>query len=85
MGGTPEEFARKRDVLHQHCADVGRDPSEITLSSHVRLNAPGDVAQVAAEAAALAEVGCDLAIVILQPPHTPAVLAPLADALAALA
>jgi F420-dependent oxidoreductase-like protein len=27
VGGTPEEFARKRDVLYAHCADVGRDPS----------------------------------------------------------
>ena len=26
---APEEFARKRGVLHQHCEDVGRDPAEI--------------------------------------------------------
>lgn len=25
-------FAHKRDVLHAHCGDVGRDPSEITCS-----------------------------------------------------
>ena len=25
VGGTVEEFRHKRDVLHQHCADVGRD------------------------------------------------------------
>ena len=37
VGGTPEEFARKRDVLASHCADIGRDPKEITLSAHVRL------------------------------------------------
>ena len=35
VGGTPEEFARKRDVLHQHCGAIGRDPDEILLSSHV--------------------------------------------------
>jgi len=29
VGGTVEQFAHKRDVLHQHCADVGREPSEI--------------------------------------------------------
>src|SRR5690348_7750398 len=23
VGGTPEEFAHKRDVLHAHCADIG--------------------------------------------------------------
>ena len=26
---APEEFARKRGVLHGHCADVGRDPAEV--------------------------------------------------------
>ncbi|ADJ44963.1 luciferase-like monooxygenase [Amycolatopsis mediterranei S699] len=81
VGGPPEEFARKREVLHRHCADVGRDPAEITLSSHVRLEPDLDYAKVAAEAAALGEAGVDLAIVYLPPPHTPAVLEPLAKAL----
>ncbi|MDX3187085.1 LLM class F420-dependent oxidoreductase [Streptomyces sp. MN03-5084-2B] len=81
VGGPPEEFARKRDVLHRHCADIGRDPAEITLSSHVRLGPDGDYAKVAAEAEALGEAGLDLAIVYLPPPHTPAVLEPLAKAL----
>ena len=31
VGGPPEEFARKRDVLYAHCHDIGRDPKEITL------------------------------------------------------
>jgi alkanesulfonate monooxygenase SsuD/methylene tetrahydromethanopterin reductase-like flavin-dependent oxidoreductase (luciferase family) len=26
VGGPPAEFARKRDVLASHCADIGRDP-----------------------------------------------------------
>ncbi|RSM41090.1 LLM class F420-dependent oxidoreductase [Amycolatopsis balhimycina DSM 5908] len=81
VGGSPEEFTRKREVLHRHCADVGRDPAEITLSSHVRLGPDLDYAQVAAEAEALGEAGLDLAIVYLPPPHTPAVLEPLAKAL----
>jgi F420-dependent oxidoreductase-like protein len=84
VGGTPEEFARKRDVLYAHCEDVGRDPKEITLSSHVRLDSPADVTKAADTAAALGEVGVDLAIVVLLPPLGPAVLTPLADALASL-
>jgi F420-dependent oxidoreductase-like protein len=81
VGGSPEEFAHKRAVLHRHCADIGRDPAEITLSSHVRLGPDEDYAKVAAEAAALGGEGLDLAIVYLPPPHTPAVLEPLAKAL----
>ena len=34
---SPETFARKRDVLHQHCADVGRDPTEISCAVNVGL------------------------------------------------
>ena len=34
---APEEFARKRDVLHRHCEDVGRDPSGIRCAVNVGL------------------------------------------------
>jgi F420-dependent oxidoreductase-like protein len=80
-GGPPEIFARKRDVLRAHCRDVGRDPAEITLSSHVQLGPDHDYAAVASQVQALAAEGLDLAIVYLRPPLTPAVLAPLAQAL----
>jgi F420-dependent oxidoreductase-like protein len=85
-GGTPEEFARKRDVLASHCADIGRDPKEIVLSAHVRLSSGhlGDCAAVdyghaIEEAAALGKEGLDLAIVYLPIPHDPRVLEPLAN------
>ena len=32
---SPEEFARKRGILHQHCEDVGRDPSEVRCTVNV--------------------------------------------------
>ncbi len=79
VGGTPEQFRQKRDVLYQHCADIGRDPAEILLSSHVIY--AGDPAETAASAAALGEVGVQLAIVTMQPPHTVAALEGLASAL----
>jgi len=84
VGGTTEEFARKRDVLHAHCRDIGRDPKEIMLSSHIRLGPDGDPGPVADTVAALGDQGLDLAIIILPPPHDPAVLAPLAGVLAPL-
>ncbi len=57
VGGTPEEFARKRDVLAAHCADIGRDPKEIMLSAHVRLGEDRDYAKVIEEAAGLGAKG----------------------------
>jgi F420-dependent oxidoreductase-like protein len=82
VGGTVEQFAATRDVLHRHCADIGRDPAEILLSSHVPFD--GDPAATAAAAAALGEAGAGLAIIYLRPPHRPDVLEPLAEALRAL-
>jgi alkanesulfonate monooxygenase SsuD/methylene tetrahydromethanopterin reductase-like flavin-dependent oxidoreductase (luciferase family) len=83
VGGTPEDFARKVEILHGHCADVGRDPMEIVLSSHIMFD--GDPAASAASAAALRDVGCQLGIVTMRPPHSPAVLESIANALAPLA
>jgi alkanesulfonate monooxygenase SsuD/methylene tetrahydromethanopterin reductase-like flavin-dependent oxidoreductase (luciferase family) len=82
-GGTPEQFSHARDVLYQHCADIGRDPAEILLSTHVQYT--GDPAQTADTAAALAEVGAQLGIVTMRPPHTAAAVEPLANALSQLA
>ncbi|MDQ1394960.1 MAG: hypothetical protein QOG64_219 [Acidimicrobiaceae bacterium] len=82
-GGTPEQFVAKRDVLRRHCADIGRDPGEIMTSTHLRLPEDGDAAKLADTAAEFAEVGLDLGIVYLPPPHTPAVLEPVAKALTA--
>jgi F420-dependent oxidoreductase-like protein len=83
VGGTVEEFAHKRDVLHQHCAEIGRDPAEIMLSSHVRPGPDGDPGPAIDMAVALGHEGLDLAIVTLLPPHTAAVLEPLAAAIEA--
>ena len=33
VGGTPEDVARKIEVLTEHCAAVGRDPGEITKTA----------------------------------------------------
>jgi hypothetical protein len=76
-------FTRKRDVLYGHCQDIGRDPSEITVSAHVFLGQDGP-GRVANTIASLAERGLDVAIVYVPVPHDPGVLAPLAETLAPL-
>jgi F420-dependent oxidoreductase-like protein len=84
-GGGPGVFKQKRDVLAAHCADIGRDPAEITTSVHIRLPESGDVGPLVEEAAAYADAGLDLGIVYLAPPHRPEVLEPVAQALRPLA
>lgn len=37
-GGSPDEFRRKVAILHEHCAQVGRDPAEIELSVQLPVN-----------------------------------------------
>ncbi|MBY0398802.1 LLM class F420-dependent oxidoreductase [Myxococcota bacterium] len=54
-GGSPEQFAHKVAVLHRHCADVGRDPAEIALSTHILAGA--DVEATAAAAAGMVGAG----------------------------
>ncbi|MEY2566464.1 MAG: hypothetical protein QOE35_993 [Actinomycetota bacterium] len=83
-GGPADEFARKRKILDEHCADLGRDPSEIMTSTHLRLAPGGDTSSLVDEATAYAEAGLDLGIIYLPPPHTPAVLEPVAEALSGL-
>ncbi|NKQ57943.1 LLM class F420-dependent oxidoreductase [Amycolatopsis sp. K13G38] len=77
------EWRELKQTLHAHCAEVGRDPAEITCSVNVRMNS--GVEQAAEDAAAWREAGADL--VVLNLPHNaePAVLEPLANALAPLA
>ncbi len=36
-GGNPEAFAAKAAILRGHCADIGRDPAEITLSDNLNV------------------------------------------------
>jgi F420-dependent oxidoreductase-like protein len=76
-GGPVEQFAAKLEVLRGHCADVGRDVSEITVSTHLR----GEIPEIVEQAQRYRDAGLDLGIVYLQPPHTPAVLGDIAAAL----
>lgn len=84
-GAQPEPWKESLGILHDHCAAIGRDPAEITTSTHLRFDpatGPGPIAELAA---ALDEAGMDVGIVSLPPPHDPAWLEPIAEALAPLA
>jgi alkanesulfonate monooxygenase SsuD/methylene tetrahydromethanopterin reductase-like flavin-dependent oxidoreductase (luciferase family) len=79
-GGPVDEFAAKLAVLRGHCEDLGRDPSEITVSTHLR----GGTDDIVEQTKRYGDAGLDLGIVYLRPPHTPDVLDELAAALAPL-
>ena len=83
-GGPVAHWEAKREVLAERCAEVGRDVGEIVTSTHVRFNPEAGVGELAEQVAAFGEAGLDLAIVQLLPPHDPAVLEPIAAALAPL-
>jgi alkanesulfonate monooxygenase SsuD/methylene tetrahydromethanopterin reductase-like flavin-dependent oxidoreductase (luciferase family) len=83
-GGPVSQWEAKRDVLLARCAEIGRDPAEIVTSTHVRFQPEAGVGPLVEQAAAFGAAGLDLAIVQLPPPHDPAVLEPIAAALAPL-
>ena len=84
----PESLDEWRDLkqtLIAHCDRIGRDPSEITCSVNVRVDPDTGIEPAVALASAYRDAGVDLAIMNLPHGVKPDFLAPLADALAALA
>jgi len=78
-----EEWSALKATLAVHCADIGRDPGEITCSVNVRLD--DGIETVVEQASAYRDAGADLVVVNLPLRAEPAVLEPLAEALAPLA
>jgi len=69
-GGSAEQFAAKLDVLRGHCADIGRDPAEITVSAHlIGARFGTGVDAVVEEAKRYADAGLDLGLVYLPTPY----------------
>jgi F420-dependent oxidoreductase-like protein len=75
---SPAAWVRANDVLKGHCADIGRDPSEILRSVHVMWPTTADPAALAEQAAGFADVGVDLVIFSMRGPYEPRLLEPLA-------
>lgn len=66
-----DEWRRKRDILHAHCDEVGRDPAEIMCSMMFRFD-PNDPDALTAAVTEAAEAGLDAAIVNFPFPTEPA-------------
>ncbi len=77
-GGTAEEFSRKVGILREHCAAVGRDPAEITLSMQLRLDyadLPGAVRTLQQ----FVDAGATHLVLYLPPPFPEGIVQRLAD------
>ncbi len=81
----PADWVEKHAVLQQRCAEIGRDPAEITCSANIRYAAGDDLGALADRAAAYGEVGVDLVVVGIVAPHDAKLVEPIANALAPLA
>jgi F420-dependent oxidoreductase-like protein len=79
-GTDPAEFAECRGVLHEACATIGRDPSEILCSSIARYE--GDAEVMLRNIDAMQAVGSELSIISLPKNEPPDVVERVAAALA---
>jgi F420-dependent oxidoreductase-like protein len=84
MTTSVDVWKQKRDVLHEHCAALGRDPAEITTSIQLYVPPDGDPAPYVDHVSAFGEAGLDLCIVYFAAPHRPELLEKVADALVPL-
>ena len=81
--GNARDMARYtelKEILAGHCADIGRDPAEITCSCMVRWDG-GPHDELLATLAQWRDAGADLAVIGLPTHAKPESLSPLADAL----
>jgi hypothetical protein len=73
-----EEFRHKLRVLHEHCAAVGRDPTQIELSEQTRVNYD-DLAATVATLELLLEAGATHLVLMLNYPYPDGIVERLAD------
>lgn len=79
---TPAAWSELNDVLLGHCADVDRDPRDITRSIHLGLDPESDVDELADQAEEFFAAGVDLVVWSMRGPIEAGRIEPLAEALA---
>src|SRR4051794_26366840 len=77
-GGPVSTFTQKIETLHQHCADVGRDPAEIELSVQVGVDYD-NMAATAETVQGYVDAGATHLILNLRYPYPEGIMARLAD------
>jgi hypothetical protein len=77
-GASVDEFKHKIAVLHEHCAAVGRDPKEITLSYQYRLKGD-DLSPAVGELEPFIEAGATHIVIILPAPYPDGIVTRVAE------
>lgn len=77
-GSSIDEFKHKVEVLHGHCATVGRDPAEITLSVQLRPDAD-DLAATVEQIKPFVDSGATHFVLIVPNPYPDAIVTHIAD------
>ena len=80
--GDADTVRHKLEVLHDHCAAEGRDPTDITVTHLGTADAPG-VEDHVGRYRQLAEAGVQAAVVSFPEPATPEAVSAFADVIAA--
>jgi F420-dependent oxidoreductase-like protein len=81
-GGPVEDFTRKVGILHQHCAEVGRDPAAIELSVQLQVNYD-DLSSTVQAAQRFVDAGATHLIFGLRYPYPDGIVRRVADEVAA--
>ena len=76
-----DEWLRLREVLRGHCQAVGRDPAEVSCSSHLSVPPDPDPAGVASRCVAMFDAGLDVVILGFGPSHHGGTVEAIAEAL----
>ena len=79
-----DSWKQSKEVLLQHCADIGRDPNEIECSVNLHYVPEKGAGGVVEQAEMWAAAGADVGIVYLPAPHSAEPRADIAEALAGL-
>ncbi|MGE5827497.1 MAG: LLM class flavin-dependent oxidoreductase [Micromonosporaceae bacterium] len=77
-GGELDEFRTRKGRLEAHCAEIGRDPAEITLSGQFFVDL-ADLGATRERVGRFIEAGVRHVVLIVMPPVAPGTLARLAD------
>ena len=76
---TPEDFKMRHKVFLEACAQVGRNPDDIMISTIVRYE--GDLQAMVRDAKGFADAGIDMGIVSIPKTEPPGVVEDIAEAL----